>query len=179
MDNPGENADSLNGEQVIEGETVEQKAERLEGLNKQLFERAKKAEGFEKVEGQWVKKAPQPQPEIRQEVPKQEVSLSPKDSVMLAKSVDAEDIDEVLEFATYKKLSVTDALNSPTLKTILKERQEERQTAQATRINAPSRTSPRDNAESLLQAASQGQVPTEDSSIEALAAARLESKRKK
>lgn len=53
--------------EVVEGESVEDKAARLEEANKKLFERAKKAEGFIKqADGTWVKK-PQTQKIIKEE----------------------------------------------------------------------------------------------------------------
>lgn len=74
MDNETETADSSNSEtndtEVVaaEGETLDAaalKAERdeLAQTNRQLFERAKKAEGFVKVDGKWVK-APKPEEAI-------------------------------------------------------------------------------------------------------------------
>lgn len=65
MDNEFENADSSNGEdtgvdtsastETVDVEALQAKATELENTNRQLFERAKKAEGFVKVDGKWVK----------------------------------------------------------------------------------------------------------------------------
>lgn len=70
MDNESENENSLNNDQGVgdtatEGteldvEALKAKATELEQTNKQLFERAKKAEGFVRVDGKWVK-APKPE----------------------------------------------------------------------------------------------------------------------
>ncbi len=66
MENEIENLDSPNEETDTEVETedvnaLKEKLTELSGKNKQLFERAKKAEGFEKVDGKWVKPAPKPE----------------------------------------------------------------------------------------------------------------------
>jgi len=59
-----ENDNSLNNDQGVEDtatdtdvdvEALKKRAEELEQTNRQLFERAKKAEGFVKVDGKWVK----------------------------------------------------------------------------------------------------------------------------
>lgn len=61
MSDETENTDSLNGENDVEVQTedvnaLKEKLAEVTGKNKQLFERAKKAEGFEKNdEGHWVK----------------------------------------------------------------------------------------------------------------------------
>ena len=45
--------------------------------------------------------------------------LSTKDSVLLAKAdIDSDDIDEVIDFAKYRKISISDALKNTTLKLI-------------------------------------------------------------
>lgn len=76
MDENTETIDSPNDETTAEAETTESeeldvaalkakaaKADELEATNRQLFERAKKAEGFVKVDGKWVK-APKPEEAI-------------------------------------------------------------------------------------------------------------------
>lgn len=73
MENEAENLDSINEDTTAEAETTEgqeldvdalkaraAEADELKTANRQLFERAKKAEGFVKVDGKWVK-APKPE----------------------------------------------------------------------------------------------------------------------
>lgn len=157
----------LDESQVLETETVEQKVARLEqekgeleSKNKQLFERVKKTE-------EKVVEAPLG-------------NLQPKDAVLLAKSnVEAEDIDEIIAFADYRKISVGDALKNDTMQAILKDRVEKRKTAEATQINPPGRSQPRETAETVVELASRGQLPETDEGVERLAAARVEAKRNK
>lgn len=171
-------------EKSLEGLSPEEAtAKRVEFAEKQaddyrsklnIQNRLLEKEGFEFKDGGWVKKPEATQ--TQQQVQVNNPTLSPKDSVLLAKSVDADDIDEVLDYANYRKISVADALKDTTLVSILKERQETRRTAQATQINSANRTSQRDTAESMLQAATQNQVPADDDGIQALAAARIAEK---
>lgn len=66
MENEFENADSSNGESIeteteatstetVDVATLQKERDELAQTNRQLFERAKKAEGFVKVDGKWVK----------------------------------------------------------------------------------------------------------------------------
>ena len=59
----------------------EDKVKKLTETNKRLFERVKKAEGFEKqADGTWVKKQPKPKPEHLQ-TPKKEIDEDTKKTV--------------------------------------------------------------------------------------------------
>lgn len=105
-----------------------------------------------------------------------EDSLSAKDILALNQSgVHAEDIDEVLDFAKYKKTSIVDALKNPTLKTILSEKQAQRETALATNTRK-SQSANDKTGETLLNQASDGKVPTDDDGINELARARMETR---
>lgn len=65
--------------------------------------------------------------------------LTQKDFLVLAKAdVDEEDVEEVIEFAKFKKLSVSDALKNDSLKAILEDRSEKRKSA-ATAAARPQR----------------------------------------
>lgn len=63
--------DSITDEEIEAGhsedETPEEKAERLERTNKRLYARAKKAEGFEYVDGEWRKPEAKPTKETKTE----------------------------------------------------------------------------------------------------------------
>lgn len=132
-------------------------------------------QGFEFKEGKWNKK-----PEVAKPIEAPKTNLSPVESVLLVQSgIAADDVNEVLEYANYRKLSISDALKDSTLQTIVKTRIEERKTAAATIVAPAGRQAPRETVESILDAASQGQLPESDAGVDRLAAARLESKRQK
>lgn len=108
------------------------------------------------------------------------VGLSAKDFLALRDAnVSAEDFDEVQEFASWKKISFAEALANPTLKAILRDRTEERRTAQATETKSPRGIAKSSGEDLLLKAEKTGEVPTTDEGIAALVAARLERKRRK
>lgn len=125
-------------------------------------------EGFEFKDGKWEKKAVAVAPVVST------VELSPKDAVVLAKSdVAEEDVDEVMRFAGYNKTSITETLKDPILQGILKDRVEKRKTANATTINPVGRQAPRETAESIVDGASQGNLPDSDEGISRLVASRV------
>jgi hypothetical protein len=116
-----ENTDSQNGapEQEPE-ETREEYTER----EKQYYARIKELE--KKLKEKKNEDTPSPS------------GLSAKDYLALNESkITAEDFDEVQEFASFKKLSIAEALNHSTLKTILTDKAEERRTARATETRSP------------------------------------------
>src|SRR3990167_10113162 len=121
-----ENLDSPNEEITPEGKETpeESKPEDVEALkktNKELFERAKKAETA-------LKEVKAKKPEVV-EVGKED--FSNKDFLYLAKAdVHEDDIDTVLEWAKFKKIGVKEAHGE--LKAILEVKAEERKSAQVT-----------------------------------------------
>ncbi len=185
MENENENIDSPNDE--IEGideeldiDVIKQKYADLTEKNKQIFARAKKAEGFELKDGKWIKP-----PKVVEEKPKEietdkKVEISQVDLYALIKeNVPQEDITDVTEYATLKKISIADALKSTFIKTLLSEKTEERKTAEATNTGAARRGSVQVSGDTLLSKASKGELPESDEDLERLVDARLNQKGKK
>lgn len=110
--------------------------------------------------------------------PSQTTTLSEKDRLALYEAkVTTDDLDEVLEFAAFKKVSVTEALKNTTLRSLLSERAEERKTAAATQTRS-ARGSKQTTGQDLLdKARSTGQIPDDDAQIQAMAQARLAARR--
>ena len=108
MLNENENLDSQNEDTTVEAETAEGevldaaalKKERddLAQTNRQLFERAKKAEGFVKMDGKWVK-APKPEEAVetaqKLKATTGELSETQLDYLDLKGVTEAEDIDVI------------------------------------------------------------------------------------
>lgn len=141
--------------------------EALKEKNKQLFARAKKAEGFELVDGKWIKPAKDEKPEPAED------TLSGKDALLLAKAgVDMEDLDEVTGFAKYRGITIKEALDNKTLKTILAERVEERKSAQVAQTKGPRGTS-KETPEQLIEKARSGNEVDPDKLAEARMAGKL------
>lgn len=136
-----------------------EKAE-LEKKNKQLYERVKKAEKSEKA-------------------PVVEGNLTARDILALKDAdVSADDLDEVQEFAKYRKIGIAEALQSKTLKTIIAERKEERRTALATETKSPRGMSKQSGEDVLRKAETTGEVPESQDAMRAMLQARLERRRK-
>ena len=68
--------------------------------------------------------------QAEKETPKNE-SLNLKD-IRALQDVPDEDVDEVMDFAKYKGISIAEAKTNPVIKTLLHTRKEERKTAEAT-----------------------------------------------
>ncbi len=174
------NADTSNGEEELDldlSNDTEKDAksdddvETLKEQNKKLFARAKKAEGFEFKDGKWVKPVVEKKPEPKIE-PSQE--LSAKDALLLAKAnVDIEDVDEVVDFAKYRKITIAEALQNNTLKAILTDSQEKRKTALATQTSGTRKTTA-PTIEALTEKAQKGELS--ESEIDKLVELRMEAK---
>ncbi len=92
--------------------------------------------------------------------------LSTEELYALIKAdVPQEDIVEVREYAQLKNISVADALNSNVVKTILKDKKDERNVAQATNTGASKRGSSRLTEDALIQKAVKGEMPDSDEDI--------------
>ncbi|NUQ57494.1 MAG: hypothetical protein HUT38_03355 [Candidatus Paceibacter sp.] len=106
--------------------------------------------------------------------------LSDKDIFTLTKSdIDEEDFDEIKNYASFKKISVSEALKDKTLQSIISDRKEERQSAAVAAANAKSpRGTSKVSPETLLEKARQGQMPEKDEDIEKLVEARINSKKR-
>lgn len=180
MDNELENLNSENEEttediasetddteEQVESEDTEDKYTERE---RQLYARLKKTE----AELQEAKKAPKPAPAA----PASTGDLSTADIIALTKAnIEPEDIDEVLDYAKHKKLSVTEALKSSVVKAILAEAAEHRKSAAAVDTGRGRRAgSAGVSDEKLLSDAAKGIMPESDADYDRLM--RLRSKRK-
>jgi hypothetical protein len=135
------------------------KAEELEKKNKQLFERAKKAEATKEIKG--VEEAHQ--------------ALSTKDVLYLAKAdVHEDDVNEVLEWAKFKKISVSEAHKQ--LTATLQVRAEERKSAETANVSNVRRGPTTLKPETLLENAKSGKLPETDADIARLMDAKLRAK---
>jgi hypothetical protein len=163
--------------------------EELEEIKSNISEKeAKKAEDSKKKDEELAKakeiaenykvRAEKAEAKAREgkEEPPKTGELSAKDALILAKAdVAEEDLDEVLNYAKFRNLPVSEVLKDKTLKTILSDRAEERRTAQATNTGG-SRPSTKVTGEALIEKASKGDLPEKDEDIAKLAEARMAAK---
>lgn len=130
--------------------------------NNKLFERAKKAEGFEKQpDGSWVKvfKKPEAKPQVVQASQQKQPEVSLKDQyALLQAQVPADDIDEVISYAKFKGISVTEALKSSVVKATLSEKAEMRKSAEVANTSGSKRTTVKVTEDQLVEKASSGNM---------------------
>jgi hypothetical protein len=100
--------------------------------------------------------------------------LTTSDILALAKAdIADEDIDEVLEWAKFKKISISDALKSSSIKATLTEKAEERKSAQAVHTTGGRRAGGTVSDERLLSDASKGIMPDSEEDIARIARLRF------
>lgn len=108
------------------------------------------------------------------EEPKVEPGLSQKDMIIIAKSdVHEDDLDEVIDYAKYKDISVAEALKTGVITTLLQEKNEERETAQATQTKGGHKGSVKQSEESIIEKARKGQEVDPEKVAEARMALKL------
>jgi hypothetical protein len=164
---PQEETEDLNTTESAD-ETTEQIDWKAEALKmKEIADnqriRAEKAE----------RKAKEPQ-SIAQANP----SLSTADIIALSKAdIEAEDVDEVLEYAKFKRISIAEALKSPVVKATLSEKKEQRNVAIATNTGGAKRSTGRISDETLIANAEKGILPESDADIDRLMKAKMFAKK--
>lgn len=152
-ENTTEELETVEDEPQEDVEKLKSEKSELERKNKQLYERLKKQES-------------RPQQTSTD-------SLSAKDFLALKDAnISADDFDEVQEFATFKKISIADAIKNPTLRSILNERQEERRTAHATATKSPRGATKASGDDLLRKAERTNELPDNDDGMRAIFEAR-------
>ena len=114
-------------------------------------------------------------PEEKPESPKTPEPLSLKD-IRALQDVHDDDVDQVTEYAKFKNISVAEAKKLPEMQALLRTKQEERETAQATNTGGGKRATSKNTPEAILERAESGQLPEDDEGIKALSEARLQQK---
>ena len=100
-------------------------------------------------------------------------NLTSIDTIAIMRAnVPEDDITDVVEYAQFKKISVSEALKSSTVKNILAEKEEQRTVAQATNTGAARRGTSKVSDEALAQKAYKGELPESDEDIRRLYKAR-------
>lgn len=141
---------------------VDEEKETLEDLKARLEKVEEVAENYkiraEKAEKQNKQKSSEPT-----------VNLPTKDMIAIMNArVPEDDIDEVLEYAKYRKMSVPDILKDSIMKSTLELRAEERKTAASSNTGNQRRGSYKVNDETLLENAKKGNFPVDDADIKRL-----------
>jgi len=148
---PDEETIELSATELADLRAKAEKSDDLEAKNKQLFERLKK----------------------EKQAPSKTDGISNKDVLFLAKAdVHSDDMDELLDWAKFKKVSVEEAHKQ--LKTTLDVRAEERRSAGAAHVKGGARGSSKVSGQDLLRKAEQtGEIPDTADGLHDLFAARM------
>lgn len=158
----------------FEEDLTDYKAEALkyQGMAKRFKNKLEKAKEIK----------PEVKPEIKPEVKldiKEEKAISLTDMYALNKAnVSEEDLPEVIEFSKFKGISIAEALKSSVVKTLLADKEEKRNVANATNTGNSKRGSTQTSDQQLLDNASKGIMPESDDDIARLVKARIEAKKK-
>ena len=169
-----ENADSQNGEQVDVDALKEENA-KLKKTNQGLYEESQKAKGYVRgSDGKWIKPAPKETQEKSTETKSESLSLK---DIRALQDVHDDDVDEVVEYAKFKGVSVAEAKKLSVIQAHLKVKAEERTTAAATIISKGGGRTSKITGQTLLEHAYEtGETPTDEASIKALVQARIAEK---
>lgn len=144
----------------VETEAEQAEVEDVENLKAELAKAKELAENY-KVRAEKAEKGKKV--EVKPAPISKEQSLSTKDVIALAKAdIDDDDVEEVLEYARFKKIPVSEALKSSVVKATLAERVEMRKTAQATHTGAVKKGGAKLTGEAILAKAEKGELPTSD-----------------
>lgn len=103
--------------------------------------------------------------------------LSSRDIISITNAkINEDDIDEVIDYAKFKKISVTEALKVPFIKTLLADKEETRNTANASNVSNARRGVTKISDETLIANANAGKLPDNDEDIARLIEAKAKRK---
>lgn len=141
--------------------------EENERLKKELADRDEKLKK-DRIKARKANKPKETEPS------KTEDSITYKDSLLLAKAdIHIDDVDEVIDYARYRGINIGTALKSNTIQAILKDRIEERNTANATSTKGGARGSSKVTSDTLInKAETKGELPDSHEELMRLARAR-------
>lgn len=129
----------------------------------------KQIETLQAQKDHWKNKANKPADKVQEK----SNDLSSKDLYALMEAkVSQDDVDDVVDFAKFKGITVQEALKAPTVKTLLQVKAEERNTAIATHSGSSKRTTQKISDDVLLENAKKGQMPDSEQEIIRLIRAR-------
>ncbi len=113
------------------------------------------------------------------EQPRNESALSSRDTIALINAkIHEDDVDDVLEYAKFKKIPVAEAIKSSVVRASLAEKQELRATANATNTGRTRAPNSRVSGEALLDKAQKtGELPDSKEALNAMLDARYSTKK--
>lgn len=161
--NPDEETEANEDEESDNGEE--------ENISKAEFEKVKKLAENYKIRAEKAEKAKKNKAPVEKEG-----ALSNKDMLaILRENVSDDDIPEIQTYAKIKGITVADALKTSVVRTMLKESEEERKTAEVSAVGNK-RPSPKalSGSELLREAERTGKLPESEEELQELAKAQFE-----
>lgn len=164
MEDENEQVDALNQQEEADLDTAEPE-ETIEDVKARLAQAEEaKAKAEEIAENQRIRaekaerKAKEPEAKPEAKSSRKDDTLTSMDTIALigAKVTEKEDIDEVLDYAKLKGISVSEALQASVVKSILAEKAEQRQTAAATNTGNARRGTSKLSDEQIVANVAQG-----------------------
>jgi len=153
-------------------ETDESSEESVEEMRARLAKAEELANNYKIRAEKAEKKAKEP--EAKSQSRQKEPELSTMDIIALSKAnIEHEDMSDVIEYAKFKGISVTEALKSPVVKATIQEKVEMRTTAQAANTGGARRQTGKVSDEALLAAASRGDLPENEADMDRLVRLRM------
>lgn len=111
---------------------------------------------------------------------KDELTLTTKDTLALINAkVSTDNFDTVVDWAKFKKIPISEALKDRTLQAVLREKEEEKITAEATTTRGVQRGIQKQTPEEIVSRASKGLLSDSDEDMDKLVEARMQLKLKK
>lgn len=111
---------------------------------------------------------------------KDEVTLTAKDTLALINAkVSTDNFDTVVDWAKFKKIPISEALKDRTLQAVLRDKEEEKITAEATTTRGVQRGIQKQTPEEIVARASKGLLSDSDEDMDKLVEARMQLKLKK
>lgn len=150
-------------EETDSNETVEESVDEV----RERLQKAEELANNYKIRAEKAEKQAKTQPKV-------ETGLSSKDTIALINAkVHEDDVDDVIEYARFKKIPIGEALKSTVIKASLKEKEELRNTANATNTGRTRTPNSKVSGESLLDKAQKtGEIPESDEALKAMLDAR-------
>ena len=173
------NEDFAQENEAEETENHEQEHAETPDEQEDVNELKKKLATLEAQKDHWRKKA-QTKEEKAEEMEEKSSNqdLTSRDFLSLAKAdVHEDDIDDVVEYAQFKGISVSEALRNDVVKTILSNKAEYRKTAEAANTSNARKSSSKVSDDALLTNLKKGNVPDSKDEAERLFWARRGGKR--
>jgi hypothetical protein len=178
MENELDNQESLildeNQDSNLENEFIEESPEELK-------EKLLKAEELAKNQKIRAEKAEKALKQIKPEKPME--NETPKNEQYTLKELKAlgnvheEDLDRVTKWAKAEGITIDVALKDPDLQAVLKRREEERRTAEATNVAPARRGTSTPTPEAIIENFSKGNIPSKDEDITKLVEAQIAMKK--